>query len=132
MGCLAHRVETRADLRVQISEALNKHGSGRSIYTELNWLAANPESLIPELMAAYVGQRVLARHIWVATQKMRRQNDYTFLFEPRDGRLAYRSQYQPVATAPRLGPAIRYLQDIHLLNDNGITDQGIAVMNGTV
>lgn len=61
-------------------------------------------------------------------QKLRRQRDYTFLFELRDGRLFFLTGYQPVATTPRLAPAIRFLEDIHLLDENGLTALGLDAL----
>src|SRR3546814_17857811 len=73
-------------------------------------------------------ERVVRRHSWVAMQKLRRQRDYTFLFEARDGRLIYLKGYQPVATTPRLMPAIRFLEDIHLLDEDGPTPRALALL----
>ncbi|MFD2427615.1 hypothetical protein ACFSUK_04290 [Sphingobium scionense] len=73
-------------------------------------------------------ERVVRRHSWVAMQKLRRQRDYTFLFEQRDGRLVFLSGYQPVATTPRLAPAIQFLEDIHLLDVEGLTPLGLGAL----
>ena len=61
-------------------------------------------------------------------QKLRRQRDYTFLFEVRDGRLVKLAGYQPVATTPRLAPAIQFLDDIRLVCADGLTARGRAVL----
>jgi hypothetical protein len=73
-------------------------------------------------------ERVVRRHSWVAMQKLRRQRDYTFLFEQREARFVYLAAYQPVATTPRLQPAIQFLADIHLLDENGPTARGLAAL----
>src|SRR3546814_7109694 len=88
-----------------------------SLRTELNWLASEEDQTVIEKIADYMIERVVRRHSWVAMQKLRRQRDYTFLFEVRDGRLIYLKNYQPVATTPRLMPAIQFLEDIHILNE---------------
>jgi hypothetical protein len=31
---------------------------------------------------------------------------------------------RPVATNPRLGPALTYLRDLHLVDENGLTKRG--------
>jgi hypothetical protein len=61
-------------------------------------------------------------------QKLRRQRDYTFLFEARDGRLVCLSGYQPVPTTPRLAPAIQFLDDVHLVAADGLTERGRALL----
>ena len=71
-------------------------------------------------------ERIIRRHSHVAMQKLRRQGDYTFLFEQQEGRFVYLAAYQPVATTPRLASAIQFLADIHLLDDDGLTPLGWA------
>ena len=66
----------------------------------------------------------------MALQKLRRQRDYTFLFEARDGRLVPLASYQPVPTTPRLAPAIQFLADIALVDDQGLTVRGRAALGG--
>lgn len=128
MGCLGRRLEAREDLRIRTAEVMDKGGYSRSIWTELTWLESRSGMQISKLLAQYVAQRVAARHVSVATQKLRRQNDYTFLFEPRDGRLTYRARYQPAATSPRLGAAIQFLRDIKLIDQNGLTARGRSMI----
>ena len=41
-------------------------------------------------------------------------------------RLRLREKDGPVYTNPRLGPAITFLKDIHLVGGQGLTDYGIA------
>lgn len=81
-----------------------------------------------DLIASYVVERVVRRHSWVAMQKLRQQRDYTFLFEVRDGRLVRRNGYTPVPTTPRLSPAVQLLADIGLVDEDGPTPQGHAVL----
>jgi len=76
---------------------------------------------VAKLLAEYVLHRVVRRHTWVALQKLRRQRDYTFLFEARDGWLTRRADYMPVATTPRLAPSMQFLADIHLVVPGGLT-----------
>lgn len=44
--------------------------------------------------------------------------------ETEDGRLRLRSKDGPVLTNPRLGPALTFLRDIHLLSHDGPTRRG--------
>lgn len=124
IAALEKRVRSREDLEQEITLSFHVSGGGRSIRSELLWLQHRRDQRLVEVVADFVTQRVVKRHSWVATQKMRRQRDYTFLFEARDGRLAYRSQYEPVPTTPRLDPAIMFLSDIGLLAKSGCTPLG--------
>lgn len=128
MAAIAARLDQRDDLRAEVADSFALQGGGRSIRSELQWLQGHRHASLPELLADYVIQRVVSRHTWVATQKLRRQHDYTFLFEAREGRLAYRAQYEPVPTTPRLDPAIQFLVDIRLIDDKGLTARGRALI----
>ena len=120
------RVAARSDLADEIARSLASHGQARSIRSELTWFHDHETENACKLIADYTVTRVVRRHSWVAMQKLRRQRDYTFLFESRDGRFVRRKSYQPVATTPRLAPAIQFLVDIGLLTDSGLTDRGRA------
>jgi hypothetical protein len=125
VAALEKRVRDRPDLQAEIARSFQLAGGGRSIRSELLWLQDKRDRPLIEVVADLVTHRVVRRHSWVAIQKLRRQRDYTFLFEPRDGRLAYRSQYEPVPTTPRLDPAITFLSDIGLLAKTGCTPLGL-------
>lgn len=124
IAALERRVLGRSDLAAEIDRSFQLTGGGRSIRTELVWLHKRRGDPVGEVFADLITQRVVKRHSWVATQKLRRQRDYTFLFESRDGRLAYRSQYMPVPTTPRLDPAITFLADIGMLEPAGLSALG--------
>lgn len=128
MAALDYRVLHRADLAEGIDHELPRRGSAHSLRTELAWLRLREDRSVIELIAEYIMERVVRRHGWVAMQKLRRQQDYTFLFETHDGRLVFLKGYQPVATTPRLKPAIDFLCDIHLLDDDGLTVGGRRVL----
>lgn len=128
IAALETRVRSRAVLEDEIARSFQLSGGGRSIRSELLWLQKRQEQQLCVVVAELVTQRVVRRHTWVATQKLRRQRDYTFLFESRDGRLAYRSQYEPVATTPRLDPAVAFLADIGLLSRGGCTSLGDKIV----
>ena len=128
IAALHRRVAIRDDLMTTLPEALPINGQARSIVTELRWFERHLERPVAELIGEYVVQRVVLRHSWVAMQKLRRQRDYTFLFEARDGRLVSLSGYQPVPTTPRLAPAIQFLEDVHLVSSEGLTERGRALL----
>ena len=75
-----------------------------------------------------IEERVIQRHLFVALRKLRQQRDYTFLIESEEGRLRCRKLDGPVYTNPRLGPAITFLTDIHVLSGQGLTDYGVGIL----
>ncbi len=132
MAGLHRRYTDRSDLAQAVARGLPKRGTAYSLRTELDWLESAEQASVSERIADYVIERVVRRHSWVAMQKLRRQRDYTFLFEQREGRLVYLSAYRPVATTPRLAPAIQFLDDIHLLYEDGLTDMGLTVLESAL
>ncbi len=128
MAALHQRLRTRPDLADAAARGLPGRGPARSLRTELDWLESRDTDGVIDRIADYVIERVVRRHSWVAMQKLRRQRDYTFLFELRDGRLFFLAGYQPVATTPRLAPAIQFLEDIHLLDEDGLTTLGLDAL----
>lgn len=97
----------------------------QSVVTELPFLEELADKPIADLLAYLIRQRVLQRHLWVAIQKFRGQGDYTFLFEPDEGRMRVRQKDKPVLTNPRLASAIAFLKDIYLLGPDGPTELGV-------
>jgi hypothetical protein len=55
---------------------------------------------------------------------------YTFLIESELGRLKLRGADGPVFTSPRLGAAIQFLWDTHLIGPEGLTDHGAQIAVG--
>lgn len=128
IAALDQRMRERSDLGDATRLELKGRGSGRSIVTELAWFSRKDDEDVVDLIASYVTERIVKRHSWVAMQKLRRQRDYTFLFEVRDGRLVRRSGYAPVPTTPRLNPATTFLEDIWLVDEDGPTARGRAAL----
>jgi hypothetical protein len=132
MAALHQRVADRPNLADAAARGLPGRGTAHSLRTELAWLESGEAASVIQRIADYMIERVVRRHSWVAMQKLRRQRDYTFLFEQREGRFVYLSAYQPVATTPRLAPAIQFLSDIHLLDEDGLTDRGLEVLESAL
>lgn len=102
----------------------------RSLVTELRFLDEHANEPLETLLMRIVKERVLDRHLWVAIQKFRgTAGDYTFLFESDDGRVRLRQKDGPVLTNPRLSSAIAFLEDIHLLGDEGPTPAGLHLIH---
>jgi hypothetical protein len=102
----------------------NPDAAARSFANELAFLEANESLSVRELLIRIFKERILSRHLWVAMRKLQYQRDYTFLVESDDGRLKLRAKDGPVFTNPRLGPALTFLRDIHLVRDDGLTKRG--------
>lgn len=97
-----------------------------SLLTELHFFDQHQEDDLNVTLQTLLAQRVVGRHLWVAMRKLRQQADYTFLIETDNGRVRVRAKDGPVYTNPRLDNAITFLADCHLLNDGGLTEQGLT------
>ena len=95
-----------------------------SLVTETAFLASLRSADFTSAIARIIEDRVINRHLWVAHRKFRYQGDYTFLIEADEGRVRLRVTNGPVFTNPRLGPALTFLQDIHLIGEKGLTALG--------
>jgi len=73
-----------------------------------------------------ISSRVIKRHLWVASRKFRNQKAYTFLMEPDDGQLRFRSRFSVSPSSPRIDQAVQFLHDAKLLDDKGPTSLGLA------
>jgi len=102
-----------------------------SLLTEGRYLEQVGDAPFQDAVARIIEERVMRRHLWVALRKFQRQGDYTFLVESDDGLIRLREKDGPVFTNPRLGPAIRFLHDIHLLGENGLTRRGVEVLQAS-
>ncbi|WP_439361599.1 hypothetical protein [Bradyrhizobium sp. DASA03007] len=102
-----------------------------SLLTEGRYLDQFGDTPFSDAVARIIEERVIRRHLWVALRKFQRQGDYTFLIEADDGLIWLREKDGPVFTNPRLGPAIRFLRDIHLIDDNGLTRRGVEVLQAS-
>ncbi|MFB9982373.1 hypothetical protein ACFSQQ_41520 [Mesorhizobium kowhaii] len=99
-----------------------------SLVTETKFLASLDEVDFTTAVARIIEGRIINRHLWVAHRKFRYQGDYTFLVEADEGRVRLRETSGPVFTNPRLGSALNFLRDIHLIGDNGLTALGRKVI----
>jgi hypothetical protein len=104
----------------------------RTLLSEITFLERNAEAPLRDTLSRLLSERILRRHLWIAVQKLRFQNAYTFLVDIDNGRLVLRRKDGPVFTNPRISPAIRFLRDIHLLSDDGITSLGREALATTV
>lgn len=101
----------------------------QSLLTEVHFLESLGSDDFARTVSKLMEQRIIRRHLWVALRKLRYQGDYTFLIESDDGRIRLRSKDGPIFTNPRLGPAITFLKDIHLIDTRGLTEKGRKVLN---
>lgn len=109
-----------------IEEALSGAEYFQSLRTELQFLQRLRSLSARQVIAAVIRERVIKRHLWVASRKFRNQKAYTFHMEPEDGVLRYRSAFRPSPSSPRIDQALRFLRDISLIDEGGITPFGVA------
>jgi hypothetical protein len=116
-----------------ITEGLNSlpRPAFRSLLTEGLYLDQCGDMKFAEVVTRIIKERVMRRHLWVALHKFQRHGDYTFLIETDDGVVRLRDKDGPVFTNPRLGPAVRFLRDIHLIDDGGLTPRGAEVLQAS-
>ncbi|RQS64272.1 hypothetical protein DID96_28515 [Burkholderia sp. Bp8963] len=124
---LQHRLERHHDVVTRRFGELNPKIS-RTLLSEVAFLEASADDPLCDTLSELLTERVLRRHLWIAVQKLRYQNAYTFLLDVDNGRLQLRKKDGPVFTNPRVSPAITFLRDIHLLSEQGITPHGRAVI----
>lgn len=111
-----------------IEEALSGADYFQSLRTEVQFLDRARTASASRVIADLIRERILKRHMWVASRKFRNQKAYTFHMEPEEGQLRYRSHFRVSPSSPRLDQALRFLRDISLIDENGITERGRAEM----
>lgn len=126
VAALTERVEEFGEL---LDSALNAPDHFRSLRTEVRFLQSMVWEDARTVLDALVRERVLKRHLWVASRKFRNQKAYTFLIEPEEGLLRYRDRFRVSPSSPRLDQAMRFLQDVKLIDDAGLTDFGRAELD---
>lgn len=96
----------------------------QTAYTELTLIDDLGGRPADKAFAEILDRRVIRRHMQVATRKFHGQNNYTFLIEVESGCLRARETRTVEKSGPRLGTAIQFLNDLHLLENGRITAFG--------
>jgi hypothetical protein len=112
-----------------LDSALDAPDHFHSLRTEVRFLHARAHDNARIVLDALFRERVLKRHLWVASRKFRNQKAYTFLIEPEEGLLRYRDRFRVSPSSPRLDQALRFLRDVKLIDDSGLTDFGRAKLD---
>jgi hypothetical protein len=124
LALIAALVDKASELTPFMDQALNAGEHFQSLRTEVRFLqerATNSAKVVVDLM---IRDRILKRHLWVASRKFRNQKAYTFLMEPEESVLRYRDHFRVSPSSPRLDQGLRFLSDIKLIDDGGLTDLG--------
>jgi hypothetical protein len=101
----------------------------QSVSSELKFVRELQADSARETLGAIIQDRILKRHLWVASRKFSGQFAYTFLFEPEDGYLRYRGLPVVAPSSPRLSQAIQFLFDARLLEkEKGISEHGLKAL----
>lgn len=103
---------------------LGSAGHFQSLVSESDYLRARAHLPVTTVIAELLQDRILKRHLWVASRKFRNQKAYTFLLEPDEGALRFRSFFQVSPSSPRIDQAVQFLRDVKFLDDGGLTDLG--------
>jgi len=134
--CSVHAVRLLAVLMQRISDhtdALAKmYADGapfgraelQTLCSEQVFLGEHSGSLLEDMLLDLFMKRVIFRHQAIALHKLKTQGDYTFLFEIEESRATRRMAYEPVFTNPRVNNALTFISDLHLIDDDGVTDIG--------
>ena len=109
-----------------VEEALSGADYFQSLRTEANFLDRNRSVDARRVISDLIRERVLKRHLWVASRKFRNQKAYTFHMEPEEGVLRYRAPIRVSPSSPRIDQALRFLRDISLIDNDGVTPIGQA------
>ena len=129
VSLVAALTERAAAFGELLDRALNAPDHFQSLRTEVRFLQARVHEDARTVLDALVRERVLKRHLWVASRKFRNQKAYTFLIEPEEGLLRYRDRFRVSPSSPRLDQAMRFLRDVKLIDDAGLTDFGRAELD---
>ena len=109
-----------------MEEALSGADYFQSLRTEAQFLDRNRAGDARRVISDLIRERILKRHLWVASRKFRNQKAYTFHIEPEEGVLRYRAPIRVSPSSPRLDQALRFLHDINLIDNGGVTSIGKA------
>ena len=116
--------------RVQVDALFPRSSPFQSLSSELAFVEQLGAIPTRHIVEAIVRERILKRHLWVASRKFSGQSAYTYLFEPDDGQLRYRSTLVVAPSSPRLTQAIQFLEDAQLLDqDAGISSLGADALD---
>ena len=119
-------VDKATELTAFMDRALNAAEHFQSLRTEVRFLQDQTTASAKVVVETMIRERILKRHLWVASRKFRNQKAYTFLMEPEDSVLRYRDYFRVSPSSPRLDQALRFLSDIKLIDEGGLTDLGRA------
>ena len=126
ISLIAILAEKAAAESALVEEALSGAEYFQSLRTEAQFLDRNRSGDARQVISDLIRERILKRHLWVASRKFRNQKAYTFHMEPEEGVLRYRAPIRVSPSSPRLDQALRFLRDISLIDSGGLTPIGKA------
>jgi len=126
LALIAALFDKTSEFTAVMDLALNAGEHFQSLRTEVRFLQERATDSAKAVVVSMIRDRILKRHLWVASRKFRNQKAYTFLIEPEDNVLRYRDHFRVSPSSPRLDQALRFLSDIKLIDGRGLTDLGRA------
>ena len=84
---------------------------------------------IKDFIKDFLFKNIIYRHQFVAFRKMGGGIQSTQLFIIEDGLIRRLKNFDPTLTGPRIARLLRFLNDLHILNDTNLTKDGNNLLN---
>jgi len=113
----------------ELATAYPEDRSGKqTVRTLLRWIKEHADRPSCDAMRDFLRDFIVMRHLAVAAGKFRANGAYTYLFEFHDRELHWRQTLSANPSGPRLKIALRFLEDLDLLEEGYITPRGKALL----
>ncbi len=98
----------------------------------LGFLKSRKDESAQKVLRTFILEKVIRQHLWVATRKLHGQGNFTYVFEFEEGKLSVRSKGSTYSSGPRTATALRFLEEIGLIDKEGITANGAEELENAV
>ncbi len=102
-----------------------KRAHFRSSADEISFLNDLKDDPVQVAVGKLILDRIVRRHLWVASRKLKNQGNNTYMLEYENGVLMAREKRPINPAGPRTGTAIRFMKEVGLMDENGITNLGL-------
>jgi len=110
----------------QIEETFPFRGQFRTVATEFDYFNQIRNQPARTALASLVLERIIWRHLDVASRKLRGQPNFTFQFEYDEGSLAARQFGNVGPSSPRAATLLAFMEQVGLIDETGLTSVGLA------
>lgn len=108
---------------LQLEQSYPPGEARQSASSELAWLEERRSESGREVLTELIRERVVRRHLRVASHKLGRQGNNTFLFDIDSGLLRARLKRPVSPSGPRLTTAVRFMRDAGLIEAADVVDE---------